>query len=213
MFHWKRDTAGAEALCKDALEIDPMCDGAFAALGQMYLQMHDYEKAVTAFRQLLDVSTNMGQIALALYHSYVSQSQSTFQYYGTDACPTIVDGSTCQGNEGLSYTRCSAAMRLWTLMLSTLSGACWIYAIAHYAFIHLASHLLHQPLLLQSCLYPINDLYETCHLTVINPRSCNGEVEAAFRIQLCRLSDDARRVELDFKINSTISTTLLRQGQ
>jgi len=87
VFHWKSDTAGAEGLCKEALEIDPLCDGAYAALGQMYLQMHDYDKAITSFRQLLDVSTNMGQIALALYHCYVSQSQSTFQYYGTDPCP------------------------------------------------------------------------------------------------------------------------------
>lgn len=91
VFHWKRDTEGAEALCKEALEIDPLCDGAYAALGQMYLQMHDYEKAITAFRQLLDVSTNMGQIALALYHSYVSRSRSVFQYLGADARPTIVD--------------------------------------------------------------------------------------------------------------------------
>lgn len=90
VFHWKRDTAGAEALCKEALEIDPLCDGAYAALGQMYLQMHDYEKAITAFRQLLDVSTNMGQIALALYHSYVSRSRSV-RYLGADAHPTIVD--------------------------------------------------------------------------------------------------------------------------
>lgn len=79
VFHWKSDTAGAEGLCKEALEIDPLCDGAYAALGQMYLQMHDYEKAITSFRQLLDVSTNMGQIALALYHCYVSQRQSTFR--------------------------------------------------------------------------------------------------------------------------------------
>jgi import receptor subunit TOM70 len=114
VFHWKRDVVGAEGLCKEALEIDPLCDGAYAALGQMYLQMHDYEKAITAFRQLLDVSTNMGQIALALYHSYVSQSQSTFQYYGTDACSIIVDGSACQSHEELPCTRCSAEVRLWT---------------------------------------------------------------------------------------------------
>jgi len=74
VFHWKRDAAGAEALCKEALEIDPLCDGAYAALGQMYLQMHDYEKAITAFHQLLDISTNMGQIALALYQSYSTEA-------------------------------------------------------------------------------------------------------------------------------------------
>ena len=99
VFHWKSDTEGAEALCKEALEIDPLCDGAYAALGQMYLQMHDYERAITSFRQLLDVSTNMGQIALALYHSYVSQNQSTFQYHDTDPCPMIVDRSACQSHE------------------------------------------------------------------------------------------------------------------
>jgi len=66
--------AGAEGLCKEALEVDPQCDGAYAALGQMYLQMHDYEKAITSFRQLLDVSTNMGQVALALYHSYSTEA-------------------------------------------------------------------------------------------------------------------------------------------
>ena len=73
VFHWKSDTEGAESLCKEALEIDPLCDAAFAALGQMYLQMHDYDKAITAFHQHLAVSTNMGQIAVALYHRYVSQ--------------------------------------------------------------------------------------------------------------------------------------------
>jgi len=109
VFHWKRDTAGAETLCKEALEIDPLCDGAYAALGQMYLQVHDYEKAITAFRQLLDVSTNMGQIALALYHSYVSQSQSI--YFGADACATIVNRSACQSHEELPCTRCSAEVR------------------------------------------------------------------------------------------------------
>jgi len=74
LYHWKTDAVGAETLCKEALGIDPLCDGAYAALGQMYLQMHHYEKAIAAFRQLLDVSTNMGQIAMALYHSYSTEA-------------------------------------------------------------------------------------------------------------------------------------------
>ena len=55
-------------------------------------------------------------------------------------------------------------------------------SIAHYAFLRLRRIYCTQTLPLQSCLYPINDLYKICRLTIIKSCSCNAEPELSFKI-------------------------------
>lgn len=54
-------------------------------------------------------------------------------------------------------------------------------SIARYAFLRLRRIYCTQTLPLQSCLYPINDLYKICRLIIIKSCSCTGEVALPFK--------------------------------
>jgi mitochondrial import receptor subunit TOM70 len=72
LFQWKKDGATAEQFCLEALQIDPLCEAAFATLGQIYLAQQQFDKALAKFRELTQISTNAPQLSLTFYHIYVS---------------------------------------------------------------------------------------------------------------------------------------------
>jgi len=72
LFQWKKDGSNAEKFCLEALENDPLCEAAFATLGQIYLTQQDFDKALARFRDLTKISSNGPQLALTFYHIYVS---------------------------------------------------------------------------------------------------------------------------------------------
>lgn len=71
LFQWKKDGATAEQFCLEALQIDPLCEAAFATLGQIYLAQQQFEKALAKFRELTHISSNAPQLSLTFYHIYV----------------------------------------------------------------------------------------------------------------------------------------------
>jgi mitochondrial import receptor subunit TOM70 len=72
LFQWKKDGATAEQFCLEALQIDPLCEAAFATLGQIYLAQQQFDKALSKFRELTHISSNAPQLSLTFYHIYVS---------------------------------------------------------------------------------------------------------------------------------------------
>ncbi|CAG7854781.1 Mitochondrial import receptor subunit tom70 AltName: Full=72 kDa mitochondrial outer membrane protein; AltName: Full=Mitochondrial import receptor for the ADP/ATP carrier; AltName: Full=Mitochondrial precursor proteins import receptor; AltName: Full=Translocase of outer membrane tom70 [Serendipita indica DSM 11827] len=78
LFQWKKDGATAEKFCLEALEIDPLCEAAFATLGQIYLAQQQFDKALTKFRELTQISSNAPQLSLTFYHIYSTEAQVQF---------------------------------------------------------------------------------------------------------------------------------------
>lgn len=78
LFQWKKDGASAEKFCLEALESDPLCEAAFATLGQIYLAQQDFDKALEKFRELTKISSNAPQLALTFYHIYSTEAQVKF---------------------------------------------------------------------------------------------------------------------------------------
>lgn len=72
LFQWKKDGATAEKFCLEALQIDPLCEAAFATLGQIYLAQQQFDQALEKFRALTQISSNAPQLSLTFYHIYVS---------------------------------------------------------------------------------------------------------------------------------------------
>jgi hypothetical protein len=81
---------------------------------------------------------------------------------------------------------------------------------AHYAFLRLRRIYCTQFLLLQSCLYPINDLYAICRLTVINSCSCDGEAEPPFKINCTDYQNMLGALRLTLKYISKTHATVLK---
>ncbi|CAG8706275.1 4628_t:CDS:2 [Acaulospora colombiana] len=78
LFQWKKDGATAEQFCLEALQIDPLCEAAFATLGQIYLAQQQFDKALAKFRELTQISTNAPQLSLTFYHIYSTEAQVKF---------------------------------------------------------------------------------------------------------------------------------------
>lgn len=84
LFQWKKDGASAEQFCLEALQCDPLCEAAFATLGQIYLAQQDFDKALERFRDLTKISSNAPQLALTFYHIYVSADPALVGEYVAD---------------------------------------------------------------------------------------------------------------------------------
>jgi tetratricopeptide (TPR) repeat protein len=84
LFQWKKDGVSAEQFCLEALQSDPLCEAAFATLGQIYLAQQDFDKALARFRDLTKISSNAPQLALTFYHIYVSTPATLASKYLAD---------------------------------------------------------------------------------------------------------------------------------
>ena len=62
IFQWKQDSAQAEALCKEALDIDPDCDVAVATLAQLALQQGRIDDAIKWFEKSAKLSRTEGEM-------------------------------------------------------------------------------------------------------------------------------------------------------
>lgn len=65
-FQWKQDINGAEALCKEALEIDPDCDVAVATLAQLSLQQGKIDEAIKWFEKSAQLARTEGELVNAI---------------------------------------------------------------------------------------------------------------------------------------------------
>jgi import receptor subunit TOM70 len=66
IFQWKQDVGQAEALCKEALEIDPDCDVAVATLAQLSLQQGRIDEAIPWFERSAKLSRTEGELINAI---------------------------------------------------------------------------------------------------------------------------------------------------
>ncbi|KAG8835674.1 TOM (translocase of outer membrane) complex component [Serendipita sp. 399] len=78
LFQWKKDGTSAEQFCLEALDIDPLCEAAFATLGQIYLAQQQFDKALDKFKELTTISSNAPQLSLTYYHIYSTEAQVHF---------------------------------------------------------------------------------------------------------------------------------------
>ncbi|KZT58030.1 ADP/ATP carrier receptor [Calocera cornea HHB12733] len=78
IYQWKQDTAAAEALCREALEIDPECDAAVGTLAQFSLQIGKLETAIEMFKKGADIARTAPDLENALTYQYATQAQMQF---------------------------------------------------------------------------------------------------------------------------------------
>ncbi|OWZ75289.1 mitochondrial outer membrane 72K protein [Cryptococcus neoformans Bt85] len=78
LFQWKQDIAGAEALCKEALEIDPDCDVAVATLAQLSLQQGKIDEAIKWFEKSAQLARTEGELINAITYEHASKAQVHF---------------------------------------------------------------------------------------------------------------------------------------
>ncbi|KAG8761087.1 TOM (translocase of outer membrane) complex component [Serendipita sp. 396] len=78
LFQWKKDGTAAEQFCLEALKMDPLCEAAFATLGQIYLAQQQFDKALDKFKELTTISANAPQLSLTYYHIYSTEAQVQF---------------------------------------------------------------------------------------------------------------------------------------
>jgi len=78
VYQWKQDTAAAEQLCREALEIDPECDAAVGTLAQFSLQMGKLETAIEMFKKGAEIARTAPDLENALTYQYATQAQMQF---------------------------------------------------------------------------------------------------------------------------------------
>lgn len=78
LFQWKHDMAGAEALCKQALEIDEICDVAIATLAQLSLQQGKIQEAISWFEKSAKLARTEVELTSALTYEHASRAQLAF---------------------------------------------------------------------------------------------------------------------------------------
>jgi import receptor subunit TOM70 len=66
IFQWKQDMPQAEALCNEALAIDPDCDVAVATLAQLSLQQGKIDDAIKWFEKSGKLARTEGELANAI---------------------------------------------------------------------------------------------------------------------------------------------------
>ena len=66
IFQWKQDVGQAEALCMEALEIDPDCDVAVATLAQLSLQQGKIDDAIKWFERSGKLSRTEAELINAI---------------------------------------------------------------------------------------------------------------------------------------------------
>lgn len=66
VFQWKQDMATAEALCKEALDIDEECDVAVATAAQLSLQQGKIPEAIKWFEQSAKLARTEAEMTAAI---------------------------------------------------------------------------------------------------------------------------------------------------
>lgn len=66
IFQWKQDMPQAEALCNEALTIDPDCDVAVATLAQLSLQQGRIDDAIKWFEKSGELARTEGELSNAI---------------------------------------------------------------------------------------------------------------------------------------------------
>ncbi|KIK92672.1 hypothetical protein PAXRUDRAFT_146797 [Paxillus rubicundulus Ve08.2h10] len=78
LFQWRQDLSGAEALCREALVLDPSCEPAVATLAQLALQKSEIEVAITWFEKQVEMGRGEGELIGALTYLEASKAQLQF---------------------------------------------------------------------------------------------------------------------------------------
>lgn len=78
IFQWKQDMPQAEALCNEALTIDPDCDVAVATLAQLSLQQGKIDDAIRWFEKSGELARTEGELANAITYEQASRAQQAF---------------------------------------------------------------------------------------------------------------------------------------
>jgi import receptor subunit TOM70 len=68
----------AEAMCREALEIDPTCDIAIATLGQLLLQQNKIREAAKAFEHSAEIARTEPELVNALAYENATKAQLDF---------------------------------------------------------------------------------------------------------------------------------------
>lgn len=68
----------AEAICREALELDPGCDIAVATLGQLLLQQNKVHEAVKAFEKSAEIARTEPELVNALAYESATKAQLNF---------------------------------------------------------------------------------------------------------------------------------------
>jgi len=78
IFQWRQDLPAAEALCREALVLDPSCEPAVATLAQLALQKSEIEVAITWFDKQVEMARGEAEITAALTYLEASKAQLQF---------------------------------------------------------------------------------------------------------------------------------------
>ncbi|GMK56693.1 hypothetical protein CspeluHIS016_0305330 [Cutaneotrichosporon spelunceum] len=78
LFQWKQDIVAAEALCKEALDIDADCDVAVATLAQLSLQQGKIDEAINWFEKSGQLARTEGELINAITYEHASRAQAAF---------------------------------------------------------------------------------------------------------------------------------------
>ncbi|KAI9463853.1 hypothetical protein HD554DRAFT_2316055 [Boletus coccyginus] len=78
IFQWHQDLPAAEALCREALVLDPSCEPAVATLAQLALQKSEIDVAITWFEKQVQMARGEAEITAALTYLEASKAQLQF---------------------------------------------------------------------------------------------------------------------------------------
>lgn len=78
LFQSRQALPEAEAICREALEIDPTCDIAVATLGQLLLQQNKVHEAVKAFEKSAEIARTEPELVNALAFENATKAQLDF---------------------------------------------------------------------------------------------------------------------------------------
>lgn len=66
ILQWKQDLPAAEALCRQALDVDPECDVAIATMAQLSLQQGKIDDAITWFEKSAKLARTENELVNAI---------------------------------------------------------------------------------------------------------------------------------------------------
>ena len=78
LYQSKQALGEAEAICREALELDPSCDIAVATIGQLLLQQNKVHEAVDAFAKSAEIARTEPELVNALAYESATKAQLDF---------------------------------------------------------------------------------------------------------------------------------------
>ncbi|GAA5862832.1 hypothetical protein JCM5296_006788 [Sporobolomyces johnsonii] len=78
IFQHRQDFATAEAICREAIEIDPQCDVGVATLAQLLLQQNKVHEAVGMFQRSAEMARTEPELINALTYENATRAQLAF---------------------------------------------------------------------------------------------------------------------------------------